>query len=177
MSESVEFLGRPTDDGHFRAESPKALAAFLAARARHGKERKKDMLLRVTIEDWKPTRTNQQNRAWFGIVVKLFCEHMGHRYGNAHEKEFVHEQILINIGHCETVRSFHGELKERALPTHDLEADKFWDLYERAQQLGAEMGIVIPDPERVQTSFAVESNGAASAGLCANRGRVSQGAV
>lgn len=145
MGDSVEFLGRPTETGHFAPEYPKALAAFLRSKAG-----KKDALLRVTIEDWKPTRSNQQSRAWWGLVVKPFCEYMGYRYSSEHDRRYVHEQILIAIGHCEDAPELTGEVRKRALPTHDLKADKFWELYEGAQELGAGLGIVIPDPERAK---------------------------
>lgn len=142
MAESTEFIGKATPDGHFKPTTgPNALRAFLKHKAA------KDKTLRVIFEDWRPTRSNQQNRAWFGIVVKLFCERMGYRFSSERDKRYVHEQILIAIGWTEPGRDVHGQLQQRPKDTHDLDTAEFSDLYNRAQELGAQMDIVIPDPD------------------------------
>lgn len=107
--------------------------------------RDKDVI--VTFEERKTTRSNRQNRAFYGIVVKAFCEHMGHRFANARDKEFVKGVILNGIGHYEIRKGLRGEVVHDAKPTSNLNTQEFKELYEACQQLGAENGLVIPDPE------------------------------
>jgi len=107
----------------------------------------KDKDVIVTFEERKTTRSNRQNRAFYGIVVKAFCEHMGYRFINARDKEFVKDQILLGIGHYEIRKGLGGKVVHEVKSTSNLDTRAFKELYEACQQLGAENGLVIPDPE------------------------------
>ena len=136
MPESVSYRIK-ADGGHIVPDSPKAMRAFL--QAKDGK------IMRLSLEEWKEVRSPAQGRAWWGIVVKAFCEYMGYRFNSKRDRDYVHEQVLIAIGHCENVKGFDGQIKERALPTHRLKTDEFSDLYKRAQEFGAGIDVMIPD--------------------------------
>lgn len=96
--------------------------------------------VKIIIEELKETRSNQQNRAWFGIVVKAFMEQTGIR-----DKLYMHRVILEHIGHYDLVEVL-GKMEKKVKSTHDLQKKDFSVLYEAAQQLGAEYGVMIPEP-------------------------------
>ena len=99
-----------------------------------------DILCRIE----RPTRhrTGPQNRFWHGVVIPLFAEHCGYRES---EMKDVLALKLIPV----QVLAMDGT--ERTVPGHTstLSVAEFNDLISQAQQLGAEMDILIPDPEAV----------------------------
>lgn len=95
-----------------------------------------------TVEEWKPKRTNKQNRAWFGVVIRDFCKLMGIR-----NKDEVHRAVLKELGHYDIV-DVNGRNIEILRPTKNLPVPEFSDLYAAAQQLAAEWyGHFIEDPD------------------------------
>lgn len=145
MREAVEYVGEvDTESAKFHPDSP---GAFRYAFAPF-----KGKKVRLRIEEWKKTRTNQQNRAWFGIVVKRFMDHQGER-----DKEYMHRVILEHIGHYDLVETL-GKTEKRLKRTSNLSTREFSELYEAAQQLGAEYGIVIPDPDSTQAQAMIGSH-------------------
>ncbi len=95
-----------------------------------------------TVEEWKPKRTNKQNRAWFGVVIRDFCKLMGIR-----DKKAVHRDVLVQLGHYDMVE-VKGRNVEVLKPTHNLPVPEFSDLYAGAQQLAAVVyGHYIEDPD------------------------------
>lgn len=95
-----------------------------------------------TVEEWKPKRTNKQNRAWFGVVIRDFCKLMGMR-----NKDDVHRAVLIELGHYDLVE-VNGRDIEVLRPTKNLPVPEFAELYAAAQQLAAEWyGHYIEDPD------------------------------
>ncbi len=139
MAEPMAYAGHVDEVGKFHPVNP---GAFKYAGVPF---RGKDVIL--TWEERKTTRSNRQNRAFYGIVVKAFCEYMGYRFANARDKEFVKDQILLGIGHYEIRKGLRGQNVQEVKPTHNLDAKAFKEMYEACQQLGAENGLVIPDPE------------------------------
>lgn len=96
--------------------------------------------VRVRIDVQRPTRSRAQNRFWHGVVVPLFAEHCGYEFDEM--KDALALKLLpVEVTDLET-----GEV--RIVPGHTsaLNTKQFNDLIERAQRLGAEMGIVVPDP-------------------------------
>ena len=96
--------------------------------------------LRIEIEQRK--RSHAQNRFWHGIVIPLFAEHCGNSL--AEMKDALSLELIPR-----TVHALDGT--EKTIPGHtsSLSVEQFNDLIARAQQLGAEMGIYIPDPNEV----------------------------
>jgi len=135
----LAFLGTKGEDGRFKPDSPKAFSYAMAGF-------KPGQRVRVTFEEYHETRSNAQNRAFFGIVVKEFCRFMGHRFNNERDRNYVKEQVLELVGHFETVPGLHGQMKVRVLPTHNMSKPAFKDLYERCQEEAAKLGLVLPDP-------------------------------
>lgn len=141
MVEAVLYPGR-AEAGRFIPDSPGAFK--FAFRPFEGKA------VEVLVREFKKTRSNRQNRAWFGIVIKAFMDYMGER-----DKLYVHTKVLEAIGHYE-VKMVFGKEDKKVLPTHNLKADKFKALYEAAQELGAQYGVMIPDPDSGQGKALME---------------------
>lgn len=135
----MAYAGSVDEVGKFHPSAPGAFRfAFLPFKGRE---------VVLTIEAKKETRSNRQNRAFFGIVVRAFCERMGYRFASAKDKEFVKDEILIAIGHYEIKRGLGGKEKKVVKSTHNMPKMEFKEMYEACQMLGAENGLVIPDPE------------------------------
>jgi hypothetical protein len=139
MSEPMAYTGHVDAAGKFHPVNPGAFKfAGLPFKG-------KDVI--ITFEERKNTRSNQQNRAFYGIVVKAFCEYMGYRFASARDKEFVKDQILLEVGHYEIKKGLGGKVVHEVKSTHNLDTKAFKELYEACQKLGAENELVIPDPE------------------------------
>lgn len=95
-----------------------------------------------TIEKWQRKRTNKQNRAWFGVVIREFCKLLAMR-----DKKEVHRIVLVELHHYDIIVKNGREVKILKA-THDLPTEEFSDLYAAAQQLAAEwFNHQIPDPD------------------------------
>lgn len=98
----------------------------------------------IRVEKWKAKRSNAQNRYWWGTVVKLFSEHCGEYPEDMHEilkVQLLPKQVTV-------IDADTGEEKEITIgrSTSNLNASEFKQLIEKAQHLGATLGIYIPDP-------------------------------
>lgn len=97
----------------------------------------------VRVEQARDKRSSRVNRYWHGVVVPLFAEHCGYEFDEAKDALALHliPKTVVDIA--------TGE--ERQVPGHtsQLTVGEFNELIRRAQQLGAEMGIYIPDPNEV----------------------------
>jgi uncharacterized protein (UPF0179 family) len=126
-------------DGELKLRNRKALQAWAATL--------KDCEVVVTIEKAHATRSLAQNAFWHGVVVKAFSEHCGYRPTEMHDVlklELLPEKRLLHDGNGEVLREvIVGGSTAR------LTKIEFGELIERAQQLGAEMGILIPNPNEV----------------------------
>lgn len=95
----------------------------------------------VEVKTTKPQRSSAQNRYWHGIVIPLFADHCGYEFAE------MKDALALKLIPKEVVDMDTGEV--RIVPGHtaDLTVKDFNDLIERAQRLGAEMDIYIPDPD------------------------------
>ena len=118
---------------------PVALLAFRQAMKRFPVGAK--VTIRVEVERQK--RSSAQNRYWHGVVIPLFAEHCGY------ECDEMKDALALKLLPKELVDMDTGEV--RIVPGHTsaLNTKEFNDLIERAQRLGAEMGIYVPDPNEV----------------------------
>lgn len=115
---------------------PVALVAFRQAMRRFPEGA--HVSIRVEIE--RPKRSNQQNRFYHGVVIPLFAEHCGYDF------EDMKDELALKLIPREIVDMTTGEVKLVPGHTSKLNTKEFNELIERAQRLGAEMGIYIPDP-------------------------------
>lgn len=98
---------------------------------------------RVTIEEYKPRRSDQQNRFLWGYVYRTICEHL--EGWNAAD---VHEYCL---GECYGWETVEGLGKKRLRPVRrssKLNKQEFADYVLWIQQRMADHGIFIDDPDQ-----------------------------
>lgn len=94
----------------------------------------------VTVKKLRDKRSDRQNRFWHGVVVPLFSEHCGYDFDD------MKDALALELLPRELVDMKTGEVRIVPGHTSELDTKAFNDLIERAQRLGASMGIVIPDP-------------------------------
>lgn len=97
----------------------------------------------VTVDTARPTRSNNQNRYYWGVVLKLIEQHTGHSRKELHEiykRMFLPPQIIHYMG------------KDIKLPASSAESDtlEFSTFVDRVRAEAATMGIDIPNPDQVQ---------------------------
>lgn len=98
-----------------------------------------DVIIRVERPNAK--RTNRQNKFWHAVVIPAFAEHCGYR------PDEMKEALALKLIPKEIADLDTGEVRIVPGHTSDLNVKEFNDLIERAQQLGAEMDVYIPDPD------------------------------
>ena len=131
MIEEIEVLGEVTDTG-FAFIDKESVRSVLRGFKRG--------LVLCRFKAHRETRSSAQNRFWHGVVVRAFAEHCGYEFHEA--KDALALKLLpVEITDIQT-----GEI--RVVPGHTSECNtkEFNDLIERAQRLGAELGLYIPDP-------------------------------
>lgn len=107
------------------------------------------------MREWKAERTNQQNRYLFGTAYALLSESTGYT------PEDMHEYFCARMWGWKTVKcpktpnnpdgtkdvpirtTTRNELGDSDVLDHD----EFWRLVELVQRVGAEQGVMIPDPD------------------------------
>jgi hypothetical protein len=99
-----------------------------------------DGVVGVRFEVIREKRSSAQNRYWHGVVIPLFAEHCGYEFDE------MKDALALELLPKEVVDMKTGEV--RIVPGHTSEQNtkQFKELIERAQRLGATMGIDIPDP-------------------------------
>ena len=133
MMDHYEALGCITEQGgleiHDRAHMLQSLRDF---------PRGASVLVSVSVH--RETRSRAQNRYWHGVVIPAFAEHCG--YTSAEAKDALALELLPH----EVIDIKTGEV--RIVPGHTSQQNvkQFNDLIDRAQRLGAELGLYVPDP-------------------------------
>lgn len=102
-----------------------------------------DGCIGVRFEVLREKRSSQQNRFWHGVVIPAFAEHCGYEFDE------MKDVLALRLLPKEIVDLQTGEVRIVPGHTSSLNTKAFNDLIERAQRLGAEMGIYIPDPNEV----------------------------
>lgn len=95
----------------------------------------------VTIELSKPksTRSSNQNRYLWGIVVPMLCESIGYP---PEEAEECWSAVKIAVGHCKETK-----IGKVALPTRHLSTKEFAEFTDNVRTWAScELGIRIPSP-------------------------------
>ncbi len=97
----------------------------------------------VEVKTIRPQRSSAQNRYWHGVVIPLFADHCGYEFDE------MKDALALRLIPKDLVDMSTGEVHTVPGHTSDLNVKEFNDLIERAQRLGAEMDIYIPDPNEV----------------------------
>lgn len=107
----------------------------------------------MTIEPYEPTRSEQQNRALWGVAYPPLMKHMGLR--GERDKEDLHEYFCGEYFGWARYEIL-GKAKQRPIRTTTMDEDgkrrllpkmEMCDFYAFVQQRAAENGVQIPDPD------------------------------
>lgn len=131
MIESYDALGEVTDAG-FRLNDQEQFRSMM-----RGFKRGPVLL---SVKAHRETRSGAQNRYWHGVVIPAFVEHCGYEFDEAKDA------LALELIPKEVVDIKTGEVKTVPGHTSEQNTKQFNEMIERAQRLGAEMGIYIPDP-------------------------------
>lgn len=131
MLEEIEVLGEVTDKG-FSFVDRESVRSLMRGFKRG------TVLCR--FKAYRESRSSAQNRYWHGVVVRAFAEHCGYEF---HEAK---DALALKLLPVEVTDIQTGEICTVPGHTSELNTKEFNELIERAQRLGAELGLYIPDP-------------------------------
>lgn len=107
----------------------------------------KDCYVKVIIQRLRKTRSNQQNRYWHGVVIKMLqdgFEDLGHKL----DHDEVHDFVKHKFCRTELVNEETGEILETVKGTSKMTTTEMMDLIDTIQQWATiYMNINIPDPD------------------------------
>lgn len=103
-------------------------------------------MLEVSVKRLRATRSQKQNRYWWGVCIHLVSEHTGYQPEEIHEiakQMFLPKRLCFSDGNGEVVGEFVMGGSTRTLKT-----DEFAEFVERFKQWAAEtLQIAIPDAD------------------------------
>jgi hypothetical protein len=133
------FDGTVSADGKLSVDKSQQFKDYL-----HGLNGKR---VQVTVEKIKHSRTIQQNRYYWGVVVKLIAQHTGH------DPEQIHELLKIMFSpkwHITLNASFAGNTLSIPTSTTRMDTLQFVDYTERCRVWATEfLRLQIPLPGEV----------------------------
>ncbi len=97
----------------------------------------------VTVEQHKNTRSQNQSRYYFGVIVKMLSDELGYTKGETHEilkGKFLSEEVKVG-----------NEIIRYAKSTTDLKTNTFEDLMTDIREwASAELNIFLPLPNEIE---------------------------
>lgn len=101
---------------------------------------KEGKYVQVVVGDIEKGRSSQQNRYYFGVVLKLISDYTGDNVNDLHE--YFKEQYAPK-----KMTKVLNEKKERPMSTTEMSTVEFNEYIERIRAFAAqELQVVIPDP-------------------------------
>ena len=97
--------------------------------------------LEVIIRKRKSQRSSQQNRYYFGVVIKLIGEYCGY------DTDDMHEALAMKFLRIEDCPITGAPRRKRTPKTNTAEFAAYVD---QCIRFGAELGVVIPEPGMVE---------------------------
>jgi len=129
------FLGAVTEAGALKMNSPLALRQHLA--------KLKDKRVEVIVRRVRSQRSNQSNKYYWGAVVALLAEEFGY------EKTEMHEALAMKFLRVEDC-PITGSPRRKRTPACD--TAEFAAYVDSCIRLGAEHGVIVPEPNEVEVS-------------------------
>lgn len=150
MSE-LKYTGHVTDAGEIKL--PRRLRAEVSSRFR-GKE------FECVFRKKKKTRSSEQNRYYWGVVVRMVCEGfqaLGNPVNpdNNEDIELTHEYLKRRFLQPIQVADVNGEVHDLGHTTTNLSTSQMMDYIAQVQQFAVEfLNVIIPDPgEQAEINF------------------------
>ena len=143
MSKSLTYIGTVSPTGEIKL--PKRLRTEVG-KAFAGKD------VIVTFARPKKTRSSEQNRYYWGVVVRMVCEGfqaLGNPVNpdNTEDAELVHTYLKQRFLEPIRVADANGEVHELGYSTTQLSTSQMMDYIAQVQQFAVEfLNIVIPEP-------------------------------
>jgi len=97
----------------------------------------------VTVEEYKPRRSTQQNRYLWGVVYPALLAHL-----DGWEAEDIHEYMLGECFGWETLQGFGRRRLRPMRRSSRMNKQEFSDFVAFIQRKAADMGVFIPDPDQ-----------------------------
>ncbi len=102
--------------------------------------------VQVTVGEYVPTRSQNQNRFYFGVVIPAIQEHLA-QFGAVLSPEEAHDWVVKKIWkHCELVQMPDGGVYEKRLSSTKLTTKEWEDKIELTRAYWAERGLILPFP-------------------------------
>ncbi len=102
--------------------------------------------VRVSVEEYKPLRSLNQNRFYFGVVIPAIREHLA-QFGAVLSPEEVHDWTVKKVWkHCELVQMPDGEVYDKRLSSKNLTTADWEAKIELTRAYWAERGLILPFP-------------------------------
>jgi hypothetical protein len=134
MDPQPVFPGRVLPGGLLVHDRPKDYAQYVRSL--------KGCFVETVVRKRRLTRTNPQNRYYFGVVVKLIADHCGY------ERDEMHELLAMKFLRMED-DPITGAPRRKRTPKTDTQ--EFMEYVEACVRFGAELGVYVPDPNEVTT--------------------------
>ena len=148
---SLTYIGTVSTDGIIKL--PKRLR-YEVGKAFAGKE------VVVTFARPKKTRSSEQNRYYWGVVVRMVCEAFNEignpvNADNQEDIQSVHEFLKRRFLQPEIFVDANGEAHEIGWSTSRLTTSQMMDYIAQVQQFAVEfLNVIIPDPgEQAEINF------------------------
>ncbi len=103
----------------------------------------------ITIEKAKKTRSNQQNRFYWGVVIPIIQQGLKDATGEFRGSESIHYGILLPLfaPTNEIVNTDTGQVLTEKISSSEMTTSQFMDFVAYVQQWAAEfLGVDIPNP-------------------------------
>ncbi len=128
------FACRLTDTG-LKVEDRHALAKYARSLG--------DAPLELVVRKQKSQRSSRANRFYWGVVIHLLSEHTGY------EPDEMHEALAFRFLRIDDCPITGAPRRQRTPKTNTAE---FGDYLERCIRFAAELGVVIPEPTKVEAA-------------------------
>jgi len=111
-----------------------------------------DKTLTITVEEWKPKRSNQQNNYYWGVIVPIWKNLLKEEWGEIRSIKDTHEFLKYNCNYTEIVKEDTGEVLKLAKSTTRNNTKDQETFHEGCRQLAYEMfNVQIPLPNENST--------------------------
>ena len=137
MKDAIEYNGSVDSNNKLHINNRKAFIADLTRFI--GKN------VEIVVKLRKSTRSSQQNRYYWGIVIPLVMQGMND-LGHDFNKQDTHEFIKANFNYAEIVNETTGEIFRATKSTTRLNKSDFSSMIEKLKQFSTEyLNVYIPD--------------------------------
>ncbi|WP_394749562.1 hypothetical protein [Spongiimicrobium salis] len=111
-------------------------------------------VIEFTIQRKKKSRSNPQNRFYWGVVIPIIQQGLKDCTGEVRDSNSIHYQILLPLFSCsrEITNTQTGEIVTEKMTSSEMTTTQFAEYILEIQKWAAEfLGIEVPDPNQELT--------------------------